>query len=86
MKSADRYGHAMRTKSARDRHRTRELIGLHADQADHAVVPRLSDARGDALDRHLGVHFVKGVDLDRNVLAQDLAIGAIEGDCVETGH
>ena len=73
-------------KLPRDRHGARELVRLDADQADHAGVPRPLDAPGDAPDRNLRVHFVVGVDLDRDVLAENFPLGAILSDGIERSH
>ena len=86
MKTSDRHRHALRAKTARDRHRARELIGLHAGQTYEAVMSGLFDARDDALDGKLDVHLVKGVDFDRDVLAQDLPFRAVSCDRIEASH
>ena len=83
VKSADRDGHASGAELARDRHGARELVGLDADHADEAGMAGLPDPPGDPLDRDPDVHLVVGVDLDRDILAEDLAVGAILRDAVK---
>ena len=86
VKTADRHGHAFGAQAAGDRHRPRELVGLHADQADDPRMPRLLDPRGDPVDGNHRVHLVVGIDLDLDVFAQHLAVGAIRGDGIEARH
>ena len=48
--------------------------------------PGCGQPRGDAVDRHVDVHLVIGVDLDRDVLAEDPSPAAIGGDRVKASH
>ena len=48
--------------------------------------PGLRMRARDLLDRNPDVHLVVGVDLDRDVLAEHLAVGAILRDGIEAGH
>ena len=86
MKPADRHRDPLRTEPAGDRHGARKLIRLDADETDEARMTELSDLVRDALDRNPDVHFIVGVDLDRNLVAQNPPLGAIRRDGVKTSH
>ena len=58
--------------------RTRELVRLHAGQHDYAGTG-LFDHRGQAIGLDAGIGFVEGMDLNIDVLAQNLALGAVLG-------
>ena len=86
MEAADGDVDALLAELARDRHGAGELVRLHADEADEAAMAGLADLGRDLLDRDPDVHLVIGVDLDRDILAEDLAGGAVLRDRVERGH
>src|SRR4028119_101014 len=86
VESADGHGNAAVAELPRDRHRTGELVRLDPDEADQARVAGLAYAGRDLLDRDLDVHLVVGVHLDRDVIPEDIAPGAILGNGVEAGH
>src|SRR5208282_731547 len=86
VKAAHCDRHTSRAELARDGHGARELVGLDADQTDEAGMSGLLDAPCDPLDRNRDVHLIVGVDLDRDVVAQDVPVAAVLGDGVERGH
>ena len=86
VEAADRHLHALRAELPGDRHGARELIRLDADETHDAVMPLLLDSPRDACDRNLDVHLVIGVDLDLDVLAEHLPLGAILRDRIEASH
>ena len=63
----------------------RKLVRLHADKHDHAVARLLNHAR-EPLRTHARIRFVKRMDLDLDVLAQDAALLAIAGQTVKGGQ
>jgi hypothetical protein len=78
--------HPRGSKLPRDRHRARILVGLDPGQADDAGMALAHDALGDLVDRNPDVHLVVGVDLDRHILAEHPAPGAILYDGVDGSH
>ncbi|HEV2189590.1 MAG TPA: hypothetical protein VGR70_20435 [Stellaceae bacterium] len=86
VKAANRYGHAARAQFASESHGPGKLVRLHADEADDARVARLGQAGGNRSNRHLDVDLVVAVDLDGDVIAEHLPIGAILGDRVQAGE
>jgi hypothetical protein len=85
MEAADADLHAALAQPARDVHRARILVRLHADQPDHAAVGARDEAR-DALGADAGVGLVEGRDDDINIVAKDAALGAIDGEAVKRGE
>jgi hypothetical protein len=83
VEAADGDVDALLAELARDRHCAGELVRLHADETDKAAMAGLADLGRDLLDRNPDVHLVIGVDLDRDILAEDLAGGAVLRDRVE---
>ncbi len=66
MEAADDDGNVRRAEAAREIERARELVRLHADQADETRARRL-DATDGARHVDDGVAFVIGLDLDFHI-------------------
>ena len=68
-----------------DRHRPRELVRLHPDEADEPAIRRLDTAR-DLFYRDDRVALVVGVDFDRDIGAEHLVGGRVLSDGVKAGQ
>src|SRR5262249_13978384 len=62
---------------------TRELVGLHANQPDHAKTVMAPELRYDVLAAHPRVGFVAGSDVDGNVRPEHLTLSRIVGQRVD---
>ena len=69
----------------REVERARELVRLHADQHHHAGAGVLDHAR-QACRTDAGVGLVEGVDVDLDVVAEHVPLGAVAGEAVERGE
>ena len=85
VKPADRDLDAGFAKPGGQVHRARELVRLHADEADEPGIGAL-DPPDDAPHRDDGVALVIGADLDRDVGAERAPLGQIRRDPVKTGE
>ena len=82
MEPADDHRHVGRAELAREIERARILVRLHADQADEARAGG-ADLSDRALDVDDGVALVIGVDLDIDVGAEHLRLGALGQQAVD---
>ena len=82
MEPADADRDAARPQRPGEIERTGKLVGLNADQHDHAGAGILDHA-GQAIGADAGIGLVKGVDVDRDVIAEHAAGGAILRQPVE---
>jgi hypothetical protein len=64
----------------------RELIGLNADKANQGFATVLRDHAYDLLRPYAPVGFIKGVDLDLNVGAEDAAAFRIDRQTVQASQ
>ncbi len=78
-------GNARGAERPRDVERARILIGLHADQPDHAEAARFTEAAQQFRHIDAGIGFVDDVDLDIDVGAQHAALRAIERHAMQRG-
>ncbi len=85
VEAADADLDAARAQRARQIERARELVRLHAGQHDHAGPGRL-DHRRQTRGPDAGIGFVKGVNLDTDVVAEHCAFGAVLGQTIERGQ
>ena len=85
VKAADGDGDAALTKRRGDVEGARKLVRLHADQHDHAGVG-LFDQTDDLRRANVCVGFVKGVDVELNVVAERLLLGAFQRQPVQDGQ
>ena len=83
VEAADADGDAGLAQRAREIDRARELVRLHADEADQAVPAVALDLPDDGIRIDAGVGFVVGREDDLHVLAQHLPPGAILGQAVQ---
>ena len=86
MESADDHRYPGRPQRPGAVHHARELVRLHADEADHAEAAVVLDLAGDAVRPDAGVGLVDGEDLDRHVLAKDLIFHAFLSDAEQAGE
>ena len=82
MEAADSNLDAARGERSGEIERPRELVRLHANHHDHARAGILDQSR-EAFRANARVRLVEGVHLPRDVLAENLAPGAIAGQAVE---
>ena len=85
VKPADRDLDAGSSELGRQIHGSRELVRLHAHQADEASLGAC-DAPDDPPDRDDRMTLVIGVDFDRHIGAERLARGDVGSDAVETSQ
>src|SRR6185437_15554737 len=64
----------------------RELVRLHADQPDHAEIVVLLELRDDVPDLYARVGLVHRGNVDRNVVAEHVALRGIHGQRVDAGE
>ena len=86
VKSAERHRNAGRTEVPREIEGARILVRLHPhqrQQAEIVVAPEAADQLGDV---DAGIGLVDQVDIDLDVLAEHMPLGAIEGETVDRGE
>ena len=83
VKSADANRQAGRQEGTGEIDRTRELIGLHADQSDQRAAALFTDQVDDAVRPYAPVGFVVGVETNFYVRAQDVAATGVFGERIE---
>ena len=71
--------------SAAEIERARKLVGLHADQTDHAAAG-LANALGDGADIHEVVALVAGFDLDLDVGTEHVRLRAMLDQRIDAGE
>jgi hypothetical protein len=76
VKTAHDHGDAQRPKFAAEIERARKLVGLHADQADHAAAG-FANALGDGAHIHEVVALVEGFDLDLGIGTEHMRLRAM---------
>ena len=86
VKSADYHLNAGRAQRAGDVERAGKLVGLHADQPDHAEPGIVLDLLDHPLDRHARVGLVEGGNLDVDVRPQYLPFGGFGGERIDHGQ
>ena len=86
MESADDHRHPGRPQRPGAIHHARELVRLHADEADHAEAAVVLYLAGDTVHPDTGVGLVDGEDLDVHVLAKDLIFHAFLRDAEQAGE
>ena len=86
MKAANDDGDAGLAERPRDIERARILVGLHADQPDHAEAIGLAEPAQELWDVDAGVGLVDDIDLDVDIRPEHLALGAIERHAVQRGE
>ncbi len=85
MKAAHDHGQPQRAEFSAEIERARILVGLHADQPDHAAA-RGTDAFGHGGHIDDGVALVAGLDLDIDVGAEHAVVGALPHQPIDAGE
>ena len=85
VKAAHDHGDAQRPKFAAEIERARKLVGLHADQADHAAAG-FANALGDGAHVHEVVALVEGFDLDLGVGTEHMRLRAMLDQRIDAGE
>jgi hypothetical protein len=85
VKTAHDHGDAQRAKFPAEIERPRKLIGLHADQADHAATG-FGDALGDGAHIHEVVALIEGFDLDLSVGTEHVRLRAMLHQRIDAGE
>ena len=83
VEAADADRDARGAQRPRDVHGARELIGLHADQADQPAASARADLPDQLVGPDAGVGLVADGDPDLDLVTQHLALGAVEREAVE---
>ena len=86
MEAAHRHRQAGLEEVAGEVDGVRELVGLHADQADQRLAAGAADVGHDAVGPHPGIGLVERLDQDVDVGAQHLALPAVLAQPVERGQ
>ena len=86
VKAADGDVDAGSAERPGDVQRARILIGLHADQPDHAEAVMLAEAAQQLGDVDPRIGLVDHVDVDVDIRAEHATIGAVERDPVQSGQ
>ncbi len=86
MESADNHRYPRGPQGTGAVHHARELVRLHADEADHAKAAIVLNLTDDMVRPDAGVGLVDRKDLDRDVLAKDLIFHAFLRDAEQAGE
>ena len=85
MKTAHDDRYAERPELPAEIERARKLVGLNADQTDHAAAGG-ANALGDGADIYGGVALVAGLDLDADVGTEHVRLRAILDQRIDAGE
>jgi hypothetical protein len=85
MKAADHDRYAQRPELPAEIKRARKLVGLHADQPDHAAARR-ANPLGHGADVDGGVALVARLDLDIDVGAEHALARALRHQAIDAGQ
>ncbi len=86
MEAADAHLHARRAQGTRDVHDARELVRLHADEADQRPAAGGGDLPDDVGRADARVGLVDGEDFGVDVRPERARLDRLPGDAVEAGE
>ena len=86
VESAERHRNARRAERTRDIERARILVRLHADQRQQPEIVVAAEAADQLRDVDAGIGLVDQVDVDLDIGAEHLPLGAVEREAIDRGE